>query len=380
MLPLFYHSILEKYLTPAQLLTLQMLVWLLQSQKQVRIERLAATLQLPILQSSRRRHIQRFLQIKALSILILWFPIVKEVIAHQLKVGSQLVIALDRTQWKEYNVLMVSANVQKRAFPIFWTLLDKKGASNLLEQQQVLRPVIRLLKRYKLVIVGDREFHSIELAQWLHRQRVSFVLRQKCNTTFREKRQPFQSLDTIPVQPGIQLFYQKISLTKKKGFSRFNLAAYWKRKYRGKQEDEPWYLLTNLPSLKSAIGIYSQRYGIEAMFKDCKTGGYNLEGCQASPDKLIALIILIALAMTSAWLQGKRTKLQGQEKYVCRLQETGRTRRRHSNFWVGLYGENWLIAVDFCQEWVESMLSLVRNKKPFYQKGLRAIKLIGQAL
>src|SRR4028118_578766 len=147
MLPLFYHSILEKYLTPAQLLTLQMLLWLLQSQKQVRIERLAATLQLPILQSSRRRHIQRFLQIKALSILVVWFPSVKEVICRQLKPGSQLIIALDRTQWKEYNVLMVSAIVQKRAFPIFWTLLDKQGASNLAEQQQVLRPVIRLLKR-----------------------------------------------------------------------------------------------------------------------------------------------------------------------------------------------------------------------------------------
>ena len=142
---------------------------------------------------------------------------------------------------------MVSAIVQKRAFPIFWTLLNKRGASNLVEQQQVLRPVIRLLKRYKLVIVGDREFHSIELAQWLHRQRLSFVLRQKCSTTFREKRQPFKSLDTIPVQPGINFFYPKISFTQKKGFSRFNLAAYWKRKYRGKQEDEPWYLLTNLP-------------------------------------------------------------------------------------------------------------------------------------
>jgi hypothetical protein len=357
-----------------------MLVWLLQTQKEVRIERLAATLQLPILQSSRRRHIQRFLQIKALSILVLWFPIVKEVIAHQLKAGSQLIIALDRTQWKDYNVLMVSAIVQKRAFPIFWTLLDKHGASNLVEQQQVLRPVIRLLKRYKLVIVGDREFHSIELAQWLHRQHHSFVLRQKCSTTFREKRQPFKSLDTIPIQPGIHRFYPQISFTQKKGFSRFNLAAYWKRKYRGQQEDEPWYLLTNLTDLKSASRVYSQRYGIEAMFKDCKTGGYNLEGCQASPDKLIALMILIALAMTSAWLQGKRTKLQGQEKYVCRVKETGRTRRRHSNFWIGLYGSNWLIAVDSCQEWVESMLSLVRNKKSFYQKGLRAIKLIGQAL
>ena len=123
MLPSFYHDLLEKYLSATQLLTLQMLVWLLQTQKEVRIERLVATLQLPILQSSRRRHIQRFLKIKALSILVLWFPIIKEVISRQLKTVRQLVIALDRTQCKEYNVLMVSALVQKRAFPIFWTLL-----------------------------------------------------------------------------------------------------------------------------------------------------------------------------------------------------------------------------------------------------------------
>jgi hypothetical protein len=303
-----------------------------------------------------------------------------EVIARQITARSQLVIALDRTQWKEYNVLMVSAIVQKRAFPLFWTLLDKHGASNLVEQQQVLRPVIRLLKRYKLVIIGDREFHSIELAQWLQCQHLSFVLRQKCSTTFREKRQDFQSLDSIPVHPGIHLFYPKVGFTQKKGFSRFNLVAYGQRKYRGKQEDEPWYLLTNLPDLKSAVRVYGQRYGIEAMFKDCKTGGYNLEGCQASPDKLISLMILIALAMTSAWLRGKRTQLQGQEKYVCRPQEKGRNRRRHSKFWIGLYGENWLIAQDCCREWVESMMSLVRNKQSFYQKGQRAIKLVEQPL
>jgi hypothetical protein len=80
---------------------------------------------------------------------------VKQVISRQIAVGSQLVIALDRTQWKKYSVLMVSDIVQKRAFPLFWTLLDKQGASNLAEQQQVLRPVIRLLKRYKLTIVGS---------------------------------------------------------------------------------------------------------------------------------------------------------------------------------------------------------------------------------
>jgi hypothetical protein len=64
------------------------------------------------------------------------------VISRQIKAGIQLIIALDRTQWKKYDVLMVSAIYQKRTFLIFGTLLDKQGASNLAEQQQVLRPAI----------------------------------------------------------------------------------------------------------------------------------------------------------------------------------------------------------------------------------------------
>jgi hypothetical protein len=380
MLPSFYQKYLERYFKPAQLITLKMLVWLLQSHKNVKIERLAANLPLPILENSRRRHIQRFLALGSLSILALWFPLIREILARQLKDGDQLIIAIDRTQWKENNVLMVSAIYQKRAFPIFWTLLEKKGACNLAEQKQVLRPVIRLLNKYKLVVVGDREFHSIELAQWLHRQHLSFVLRQKCNTTFRAKRQKFQPLSNIPIQPGIQLFYPHISLTQKKGFNRFNLATYWKRKYKGKQEKEPWYLLTNLPSFNSATHIYKQRYGIEAMFKDCKTGGYNLEDSKTSTQRLIKLILLIALAMTAAWLHGQRTRAKGQEKYICRPQEKGRTRRRHSNFWIGLYGESWLVGFHECQLWVEEMLNLIVNKKSFYQRGLRAISLIDQPL
>lgn len=243
---------------------------------------------------------------------------------------------------KENNVLMVSVIYQKRALPIYWVLLEKNGSSNLAEQQQVLRPVVRLLKKYKLVIIGDREFHSVELASWLHTKRLQFVLRQKQSTTFREKRQKFQPLNNIPVHPGIRQFYTDINLTQKSGKGRFNLAVYWKRKYRGKQEDEPWYLLTNLPDLKNAVQIYSQRFGIEAMFRDCKTGGYNLEGCKASPDRLVRLILLIAISLTGAWLQGQRTQLQRQQLYVCRSQEKGRTRKRHSNFWIGLYGQNWI--------------------------------------
>lgn len=380
MLPTFYQTLLQKYLTQSQLTTLKMLVWLLQHQKQVRIERLAAALPLPIQQNSRRRHLQRFFSLNALSVVLLWFPIIEEILSQKVKAGSQLIVAIDRTQWKENNVLMVSVVYQKRAFPIYWCLLEKEGSSNLAEQKKVLRPVIRLLKKYKLVVVGDREFHSIELAKELQQKNVSFVLRQKQSTTFRQKRHSFQPLSSIPIHPGIRQFYTNINLTQKPGFGRFNLVVYWKRKYRGKQEDEAWYLLTNLPDLKTAIHIYSQRFGIEAMFRDCKTGGYNLEGSKANPNRLMRLILLIALAMTAAWLQGERTILQRQQSYVCRTQEKGRTRKRHSNFWIGLYGQNWIVAFHECQVWVEELINSIRNKQTFYRRGLRAMTLIQQTL
>ena len=63
MLPQFYQGHLQKYLISSQLLNLNLLVVVLGLHKQIRIERLAALLPLPVLYESRRRHIQRFLKL-----------------------------------------------------------------------------------------------------------------------------------------------------------------------------------------------------------------------------------------------------------------------------------------------------------------------------
>ena len=59
---------------------------------------------------------------------------------------------------------MISIAWKKRALPIYWKILNHKGTSNLTEQQAVIRPVLKLLKRYKIIITADREFHSIFLS------------------------------------------------------------------------------------------------------------------------------------------------------------------------------------------------------------------------
>ncbi len=72
--------------------------------------------------------------------------------------------------------------MRKRAFPLYWQFLEKAGSSNLHEQIAVLRPVLKLLKGYGVVIIGDREFCSVELANFLKKKKVCFALRLKQDT------------------------------------------------------------------------------------------------------------------------------------------------------------------------------------------------------
>ena len=375
-LPEFYNTCLSSYLSPSQLLTLEILVWLLQVHKQVRIERLAACLPIPILYESRRRHLQRFLILPSLSVPLVWFPLIKYILRNQIPKGNRVVVPLDRTQWKNNNLLMVSVIWKKRAFPVYWQFLEKAGSSNLHEQITVIRPVIKLLKGYEVVIIGDREFRSVELASWLKTKKVKFALRQKQDTYVRPKGGNFKLLEELGLAPGMRLFYSGVTYTKTKGFGTFSLAAYWQRKYRGQVPQEGWYILTNLSCVEEVIKVYQSRSGIEALFKDCKSGGYNLEGSKASTQRLTRLVLLMAIAYTCSALHGQRIKRIGQQKYVSRLKELQRIEQRHSNFWVGLYGQMWLIGWEFCRVLIEQLMNISRNKIPFYQRGIQAMSLI----
>ncbi|PSP17716.1 MAG: hypothetical protein BRC52_13150 [Cyanobacteria bacterium SW_5_48_44] len=66
MLPQFYQGHLQKYLISSQLLNLNLLG---------------------------RRHIQRFLKLPCLSVALIWFPIIKNLIEAKIKLGSRLYVS-----------------------------------------------------------------------------------------------------------------------------------------------------------------------------------------------------------------------------------------------------------------------------------------------
>jgi hypothetical protein len=77
-----------------------------------------------------------------------------------------------------------------------------------------------------------------------------------------------------------------------------------------------------------------------------------------------------------AGLRGQSIKASGQQKYIGRLKELKRLQRRHSNFWVGLYGQMWIAALESCSDWVKNLMMIRPNKRTFFQRGLRAMAVI----
>lgn len=272
---------------------------------------------------------------------------------------------------------MISLIYQKRAIPIDFTLLGKLGNTSADEQTVLLSRVLELLKDYQKGVIGDREFCSVDLAKWLESQpNTYFSLRLKKNTCVQQEEKIWQPLQTLGIRPGISAYYRGVKVTKSKGFAPVNIAAKWKRTYGGISVDEAWFVLTNLPDIESSLSAYARRMGIEEMFRDFKSGGYNLEGTQVRGQRLSALILLMTLAYCYSLFSGSALLNKGIAKYVARPTERKQKYRQHSHFYLGLQGGVWLDSLaDFADE-VELMMSFSPQSRHHYQKGLRAISLL----
>jgi hypothetical protein len=189
----------------------------------------------------------------------------------------------------------------------------------------------------------------------------------------------WEQLRTLGLAPGTSLYLKGVKVTKTKGFAPANLACKWRRKYRGWTACEGWFILTTLDSLESALSAYQKRFGIEEMFRDFKSGGYNLEGTQVSGERLIALILLITLAYSSATLAGEHIKQKGVAKYIGRVNEPRRRQRRHSSFYIGLHGRSWVESLELFAEQSQQLMQLSPHKRFYYARGQRAATQIRSA-
>lgn len=301
-------------------------------------------------------------------------------IREQLPTNKRVYVAIDRTTWRDINLLVASIVWKGRAIPLYWQRLEALGNSHHTTQITFLDTALPGLHEYKVVVLGDREFCSVELARWLGQQGHYFCLRQKKSTYVLIEEQLWLKLSQMTLTPGTQSFYNDVTVTKSKGFGQMRIAGKWKRRYRGFSPDEPWFLLTNLERLDDAVSAYQKRFDIEEMFRDFKLGGYRLEGRRACDNRFMAIVLLVAITYLCASNQGQQLKQRALQKYIARPETPERKTRRHSVFHVGLAAYRWVPLEHSCRQYVQQLCQLNRGKIDYYRQGLKAMNTVLQCL
>jgi hypothetical protein len=248
-------------------------------------------------------------------------PVFLHVLRPLLQALPELILSMDRTTWKKrqrhVNILMVSVYFEGRAIPLFWTVWDQGGSSSYAQWTAVLSPVITAVQSQTwcadmpIIVVADREFASPRLAQWLKQTyQVASVLRLKRSAYLCDQDQSIQLAALLEHFPqGTTRQYRQVTVTKASAFL-VNVTITWGMPY-----DEPLMLIATSDEAEQAVLTYEKRFGIEPMFKDQKTNGFDIEGTKVTdPKRIETLLIVMALAHIFCTSEGARKEREGDAK------------------------------------------------------------------
>lgn len=308
-------------------------VWLIigiYQSRSVNLSRIAGKIPSSAKLLSLTRRLSRFLSNPSIDVRDWYEPIARSWLEKQAKDVQQIQLIVDGTKVGfMHQLLIVTLAYRKRAIPIAWTwVAHVKGHSLPKVQLELLDYVKSLLpKGIAILLVGDCEFGAVEVLQQLDKWQWDYVLREKCHT----KVCPFGQIGWFPFEsflkkPGTYLWLGKGYLTQSEIYPVY-LLVYWKIR-----QDEPWYLATNIPDMRTALHAYSRRMWIEEMFGDFKKHGFDLESTMLRhADRLSRLTL--AVAIIYVWLVSTGTNIikNGLRHLVDR-----KDRRDLSVFQIGL--------------------------------------------
>ncbi|GIV82450.1 MAG: hypothetical protein KatS3mg051_1804 [Anaerolineae bacterium] len=332
-----YHTIMARLreMRPHERVTrLRNLSWLMVGiflSRSVHLHRAAAKMPGPALNLSKERRLRRFVHNRAVQVRDWYEPMARALLMAAHGSSGVVRLILDATkvgtghQW-----LVVALAYRRRALPIAWTWVPHaKGHSKARVQCALLAYVRRLLPEGAQVeVVGDSEFSSVAVIEWVESWGWHYALRQKGHHKLRRPGQEhWEACGDLVTAPGQKAWLEDVELTESHG-CRTNFLAVWRR-----GEKEPLLLATSAPSARAAQSMYRRRPWLDETFGDSKGHGFDLEATHLRSFRALSRLIL-AVVLLYVWTVafGSQTIKNGLRRLVDRSD-----RRDLSVFRIGLY-------------------------------------------
>jgi hypothetical protein len=270
------------------------------------------------LAASWQRRCRRWLTNGRIDVQSRYGPLVLWAIQHWQKPDHSLHLALDTTVlWKRCCVVVLSVVCHGRAIPLHWQTLEHPSASVSADG------VIGLLQRADqllsglgaITVLADRGFPSAELLGWFEgRERWSYVMRLRSDTW----------IHGTAALMGCQVSLLRLPRGHWRGFRDVQLwgdgchqANLVLAQPVGIKASEPWYLVSNLDPSLDLVWAYGQRFCCEQLFRDQKSGIFQLEKSRLrDPGRIDRLLLVVAIAVLISSVQGYAVSLSGQRHRV----------------------------------------------------------------
>lgn len=186
-----------------------------------------------------------------------------------IKKGQNIVIAVDYTSDRnDFLILVASVVIQNQSIPLYFSLRNypkRAGAINQKKMEEAFFKALRhiLPKGYTYTILADRGFGNLRIIEILEKNKFQYILRINDSLLVEHNGKEINVADL----PHRSHTLKNILVLK------------WKRTINLVKKvdgDSHWILAVSHPSDQTGQ-LYSQRFSIEAMFKNAKSGGLHLE-------------------------------------------------------------------------------------------------------
>ena len=246
-------------------------------------------------------------------------------------------VAIDWTEEHEMCVLSLSLIWDRRAVPFYWYAAKKGTLSK--SQNQIESTAIELLKSWMrgrpLILLADRGFHRTAFIRALaHKYELDFVIRV-IKTTHVKVKGHKGALEALRLHTGKVRDF-KNALYGSMAKVPVRLVA---KRVRIKGKPHTWYLVTSLMQTGKhrIVEYYERRMGIEASFRDLKTGlGWRWQRYIQDPERLSRYLMILAVAMIVALVTAERKSGQ-LAKYRVALQLAWGQRKSVSLVQLGIW-------------------------------------------
>ena len=297
--------------------------------KSVNYDRLASGFDSKAGKDSSYRRIQRFMGGFDLPM-----KLVSCFIFNLLPVKEQLVLVLDRTNWKfgdkNINILMLGVSYNGVAIPLMFRMLDKRGNSNTRERIGLVQQYLDWFGAGTIdCLLADREFVGDDWLGFLNDNNIRYYIRIRNNfKVYSYKKQKYVTAFWLFNQLSVNEFRHYRRIVGLHGQKCYLSGC----KTSAGDGKTGFLIIVSFNEPEQAAAYYKQRWQVETLFKALKTSGFDMEKTHVTDLKrLERLLLLVMIALVWCYKTGDYI-----DTYVKKIKIKTHKRRAVSVFKYGL--------------------------------------------